>query len=405
MVFKCQTDSFLKEFSANVVSCKDSQFQTITHGEEKVVNGFEVVLEDTILFPEGGGQPSDHGFLNDSRVFYVKRIGSTAVHFVDKSLTIGEKVIQTVNWDRRFDHMQQHSGQHLITAIIDREFGFATVSWYLGEHVSYIELDTPKFDPKNINHAEFIINELIRDCKKVTVDVYQCIDDLKGIRARGLPNDHEGDVRVITIDGIESNMCCGTHVSNLSQLQVVKLLHAEKSKRKDKTLLYFIVGNRVLKRLSTCLEREQQLTVLLKNNPIEHSGLVQKLQQNIKVITKDLKTTLKDLAVYEAATFKKLKPEPKYYILHRKEGDSDFISIFLKETTPTNTFLCLTVGDPKGSGNIVLYGEDNIISIFSKKILELMDGKGAGKGNKFQAKVNNMKNFVKVESLIKEYFK
>lgn len=59
-------------------------------------------------------------------------------------------------------------------------------------------------------------------------------------------------------------MCCGTHVSNLSQLQVVKLLHAEKSKRKDKTLLYFIVGNRVLKRLSTCLEREQQLTVLLK---------------------------------------------------------------------------------------------------------------------------------------------
>lgn len=94
---------------------------------------------------------------------------------------------------------------------------------------------------------------------------------------------------------------------------------------------------------------------------------MQKLQQNIKVITKDLKTTLKDLAVYEAATFKKLKPEPKYYILHRKEGDSDFISIFLKETTPTNTFLCLTVGDPKGSGNIVLYGEDNIISIFSKK--------------------------------------
>lgn len=81
---------------------------------------------------------------------------------------------------------------------------------------------------------------------------------------RGLPDDHVGDIRVIIIDGIDSNMCCGTHVTNLAQLQVIKLLNVEKSKRKNKCLLNFLVGNRVLKRLQTMLEREQELVKVLK---------------------------------------------------------------------------------------------------------------------------------------------
>lgn len=81
---------------------------------------------------------------------------------------------------------------------------------------------------------------------------------------RGLPSDHKGDIRVINIENVDTNMCCGTHVTNLSQLQIIKLLHVEKSKRKDKTLLYFLVGDRVLSRLHSCIDREQKLTALLK---------------------------------------------------------------------------------------------------------------------------------------------
>jgi alanyl-tRNA synthetase len=83
------------------------------------------------------------------------------------------------------------------------------------------------------------------------------------VRTRGLPDDHKGAVRVVTIEGVESNMCCGTHVTNLSQLQAVKLLRTEKGK-KNKTNLYFLVGGRVLQQLSACLHREHQLTALLK---------------------------------------------------------------------------------------------------------------------------------------------
>lgn len=85
-------------------------------------------------------QPSDHGYLNDKRVHHVKRIADQAVHFLTEPLDVGETVHQTIDWERRFDHMQHHSGQHLISAVIDREFNYTTVSWWLGEEVCYIEL-------------------------------------------------------------------------------------------------------------------------------------------------------------------------------------------------------------------------------------------------------------------------
>lgn len=85
-------------------------------------------------------QPSDYGHLNDKKVYHVKRQYDKAIHFTTEPLQVGETVRQSINWNRRFDHMQQHSGQHLITAIIDQEFNYPTVSWWLGEEASYIEL-------------------------------------------------------------------------------------------------------------------------------------------------------------------------------------------------------------------------------------------------------------------------
>ncbi|KAF2904635.1 hypothetical protein ILUMI_01541 [Ignelater luminosus] len=405
MVFMCQSDSFLKEYSSSVISCTESQFNALCEGKEATVNGYEVVLEDTILFPEGGGQPCDHGFLNESKVYQVKRQGDSAIHYVDKPLAVGEKVKQTIDWDRRFDHMQQHSGQHLITAIIDREFSFGTISWWLGEQASYIELDTPSFTSEQINKIENIANELIRENKKVSVQVFKTAEELNNVRARGLPKDHVGDVRVITIDGIESNMCCGTHVTSLSQLQVIKLLNVEKSKRKNKILLYFIVGNRVLRRLASCVQREERLTTLLKNNPSEHTQLVEKLQKNVKTLTKDFQHILKTVAVFEAEKYKSITPPPKYYVLHYKGDSSDFMNTFIREIGgPTETFFFLSVGEDKGAGSIMLYGNENAITDLKNKIVELLDGKGAGQGNKFTAKVNNLNNRAKVETLLKQYF-
>lgn len=404
MVFKCQSDSFLKEFTSKVVSCNEAKLVTVIDGKEQTVDGFEVILDDTILFPEGGGQPYDQGLINTSKVYQVKRVADKAVHFVDKPLTEGEEVRQYVNWERRFDHMQQHSGQHLISAVIERDFGFQSVSWYLGEQVSYIELDTPAFDSLQIKQVEDRVNELIRAAKKVTVEVYKSTSEVKHMDVSGLPDDHVGDVRVIIIDGIDTNMCCGTHVSNLSQLQTIKLLGTEKSKRKNQILLHFLVGNRVLQRLSTSLEREQQLTVLLKSNAIEHPNLVDKLVKNAKILTKDLQNVLKDLVVFEANKFKTIEPKPKYYVLHRKEAEADFMYNFVREVGQCDTLFFLSVGDDKTQGNVMLCGPEMIISEIGDKILTLLNGKGAIKKNVLNAKVMNMKGKTQVIKFLKEYF-
>ena len=98
------------QFETNVSSCTPGEFEKITNGKKENVKGFDIILEDSILFPEGGGQPCDYGFLNDIEVINVRRIGSEAVHFTLKPLNPGEKVHQKLDWERRFDHMQQHSG-------------------------------------------------------------------------------------------------------------------------------------------------------------------------------------------------------------------------------------------------------------------------------------------------------
>lgn len=139
----------------------------------------------TLVFRNFHFQPSDYGYLNDKRVYQVTRKADKAIHFLTEPLNVGENVKQLIDWDRRFDHMQQHSGQHLITAVIDREFKYATLSWWLGESVSYIELDVPSITPEEIKKAEDITNQLIREGRKVTVQVFKedtPEEDLKEVR-------------------------------------------------------------------------------------------------------------------------------------------------------------------------------------------------------------------------------
>lgn len=408
MVFKCQQDSFLKEFTSNVVSCVKSDFDIVLEGKKTKIEGYEVVLEDTIIFPEGGGQPTDHGYLDDKKVFQVLRKGDKAIHYLNAPLDVGTTVNQKIDWDRRFDHMQQHSGQHLLSAVLERDYKFETVSWWLGEEDCYVELETPSITQEQINKTEKVINEYIREARNVKVNVFKKEtppEELKEFTSRkGLPDDHVGDIRVIVIDDIDQNMCCGTHVTNLAQLQCIKLLHWEKSKRKNQILLHFLVGQRVLKRLEGCVEREQKLTVLLNNGPQQHIDLVEKLQRNVKTTSKNLQMVLKDIVLFETEKLKKQDPKPKYFALHKKEAEPDFMNGFVREMGNCDIFLFLSTGDEKKEGNILMVGNEQDIAALGPKVGELLNGKGAGKGNRYQAKVTNMNNRKKVLAMLEEHF-
>ncbi|XP_014814547.1 PREDICTED: alanyl-tRNA editing protein Aarsd1-like [Calidris pugnax] len=294
-------------------------------------------------------------------------------------------------------------GQHLITAIADQMFGFKTTSWELGRQRSFIELDTPSMTAEQVEALERSVNEKIRE--RVPVRVRElAVDDpeIETVRSRGLPDDHAGPVRVVDIEGIDSNMCCGTHVSNLSDLQVIKLLGTEKGK-KNKTNLVFLAGNRVLKSIEQSHSTEKALTSLLKNGPGEHVEAVKRLQSSVKLLQKNNLNLLRDLAVLIARDFKS-KPVPsQLFVLHRKEGDSEFMNIIANEIGTEETLLFLTVGDEKEAGLFLLAGPVEAVENLGPRVAELLGGKGAGKRGRFQGKATKMSRRGEVQALLQEF--
>ncbi|XP_078233883.1 alanyl-tRNA editing protein Aarsd1 [Pogona vitticeps] len=403
MAFKCQRESWLQQFTTRVVSCCPAELSTETGGKKKILQGYHVILEDTILFPEGGGQPDDRGFINDTPVLRVTRQGPDALHFIQIPLEPGSEVQLVLDWDRRFDHMQQHSGQHLITALADLMFGFKTTSWELGRLRSTIELDTPSIAADQVAALEQSVNEKIRARVPVVVRELAVGDpDIELVRSRGLPDDHTGPVRIISIEGIDANMCCGTHVSNLSDLQVIKLLGTEKGK-KNKTNLVFLAGNRVLKTLERSHATEKALTSLLKNGPEEHVETVKRLQNSLKQLQKNNLTLLRDLAVLTAQTIKSNGPREPLFVLHRKDGDSEFMNIIANEIGTEETLLFLSVGDEKAAGLFLLAGPPETVEKLGPRVAELLEGKGAGKRGRYQGKASRMSRRTEVEALLQEF--
>ncbi|PWA14154.1 hypothetical protein CCH79_00016754 [Gambusia affinis] len=422
MAFQCQRDCYMKEFVTAVVSCCPAELKQEVNGKKETLKGFNVLLQDTILFPEGGGQPDDHGLIGEVPVLRVTRQGPDAVHFVTSPVEVGQEVRVTVDWERRFDHMQQHSGQHLITALADAMFGYKTTSWYiigsvspdLGRHRSTIELDTPSVKAVQLQELEEAVNEKIRAGIPVGVQLLDLSDPaVEKVRSRGLPDDHAGPVRIIDMEGIDANMCCGTHVTNLSHLQVtpitqtqtsaevIKLLGTEKGK-KNKTNLIFLTGNRVLKYVEKSYSTERSLVSLLKTGPDEHVEAVEKIQKSVKMLQKSNLSLLRDMAVLIARDFKNNPHRGNFFSFHKKEGDNEFMNIIANEINTEETLVFLTVGEEKGAGLFLLAGPSGQVTELGPRILELLQGKGAGKSGRFQGKANSLARREEVEAFLRQ---
>ncbi|XP_052741794.1 alanyl-tRNA editing protein Aarsd1 [Bicyclus anynana] len=406
MVFKCQEDSFLKEFTSKVIKCEETKEPIVEYGKVSKFEGYQVTLENTILFPAGGGQPHDIGWLNNTEVLQVLRKGDEALHFTREPLEVGTEVAQRIDWARRFDHMQQHSGQHLLSAILENEHNWPTTSWWLGAEESYVELDSTNVMESTLGIVEERCNELIRLAKPVTVKFCKANDpDLDEAHTRGLPKDCMDTIRVIRIADVDENMCCGTHVSNLSQLQTIKLLGIEPGK-KGKSNLRFLVGNRVTNTLQRMLDREKALTALLKNEPTKHEELVSKLQKNLKITNKNLQNVLSELAEYEINKIKSANPKPKYVFMYKKEATPDFNRAICKGLEKEGLFLFLVSEEPDKpkEGQIIIQGPEEHCNALGQQITELLKGKGAFKNGKFQGKAGDLGGINKCKKLIDEYF-
>ncbi len=181
------------------------------------------VLEDTVLYPEGGGQPCDRGTANGIEVLEVRTHAGEIRHRLAAPLAEGP-VALVLDWVRRFDHMQQHTGQHLLTALAQDRFGWATTAFHLGEEVCDVELAVPTLTPGDRARLEEAIAQEIRAARPIRarrVDAEGYARET--VRSRGLPEGHLGDIRLVEIEGLDLNTCGGTHLQHTGELEALAL--------------------------------------------------------------------------------------------------------------------------------------------------------------------------------------
>ncbi|MBI3272206.1 MAG: hypothetical protein HYZ53_24650 [Planctomycetes bacterium] len=201
-----------------------------------------VVLDATAFYPTSGGQPHDLGELGGARVLNVEERGAEIVHLLDRAPDSGPVLRGRVDPDRRRDHREQHSGQHLLSAAFVQLARAETSSFHLGAEECTIDLSRPALGPDDLDAAEDLANRIVRECRPVRPTIHSAAE-AKALPLRKPPA-VEGDVRVVTVEGFDVSACGGTHVARTGEVGQIRVLGAEKTK--GLLRVSFVCGGRAL---------------------------------------------------------------------------------------------------------------------------------------------------------------
>lgn len=279
-------DAYTQEFSAKVVK------------EEKDTEGhIYIVLSQTAFYPTGGGQPHDVGTIDGVKVFNVEEIDGEIRHFLEHPIDVPDKeVIGRIDWKRRFDHMQQHAGQHILSAAFDQLFQYRTVGFHLGNEVLTIDLDTEELLEEEAVLAEKLANQIILENRIIEA---KWVDEaeLSHYPLRKETKVKE-DIRLVIIPEFDYNGCGGTHPNTTGQVRAVKILDWEKQKKKVR--VQFVCGDRVLAQFQQKQKVLLELTKLLSSQEKDMGTAVLRILQAQKDLEKSLEDAREKLLSYEA---------------------------------------------------------------------------------------------------------
>ena len=345
-----------------------------------------VILEDTILYPEGGGQPSDRGTLNGVAVLDVQKTDGAIRHTLAAHVAPGPAAVR-LDWERRFDHMQQHTGQHLLSAVAQDRFQWATTAFHLGAEVSDVELAVPALAPADLARLEEAVAAEIRAARpvvprRVPLEEFRALP----VRTRGLPEGFTGDVRLVEIAGVDLNTCGGTHLSNTAEIEVVALLGTEALR--GGTRLFFAAGGRARRRLKRHEDRGAALRAAL-GAPDE--GLVDAARAKLGQLSeaqKALRRAGESLA--EAAADALLAGGARVARAHWEGRDMAFVQAVARRFAERAGARAALVTATAGGQHVFALGAGEGFGdaqALGREIAALLGGKGGGSGRVFQGKV------------------
>lgn len=255
-------DAYQKEFTAKVLDCRQGK------------KGYEILLDRTAFYPEGGGQPADHGVLDSVQVTDVHEKNGEILHYTKEPLEIGKEVQGRIDWERRFDLMQQHSGEHMVSGLIHEAYGYDNVGFHMGSDVITIDFNG-ELSQQQMGEMEALVNRRIWENRKVEI-TYPSPEELAVLPYRS-KKELTGQVRIVRFPGADICACCGTHVERAGEIGMVKLLNVQRFR--EGVRMEMICGRRVLDYLNMVNEQNHQVSVILSAKPEKTGEAVRRLQE------------------------------------------------------------------------------------------------------------------------------
>ena len=260
-------DPFLKEFTATVLDCQAGK------------NGYTVTLDRTAFYPEGGGQPADHGTLDGAAVTDVHEKNGVIFHNVDRAVEIGKTVSGFIDWARRFDQMQQHSGEHICSGLICGRYGCDNVGFHMGTDIVTIDFNAD-IPWEELLEIEGQANRYIQEDHPIDIQFHRGAE-LDAIDYRS-KKPLEGDVRIVAFPGADCCACCGTHVLRSGQVGLVKFLSVQKFR--EGVRIELLCGQRALDYLSRTWEQAKTIGQHLSVKPVDAAAAVERLEGELSAL-------------------------------------------------------------------------------------------------------------------------
>ena len=358
---------FLRRFAAVVTSCEEAK------------GGWAVTLDQTAFYPEGGGQPYDTGTLGGAQVREVREKDGVIVHLCDAPLAAGAAVEGAIDWARRFDHMQQHSGEHICSGLICARFHCDNVGFHMGADAVTIDFNAD-IPWEALLEIEAEANRYIYEDHPIDIRLCRgaALDAIDYRSKKPLA----GDVRIVSFPGADCCACCGTHVASSGQVGLVKFLSVQKFRAGVRIEL--LCGERALRYLSACWEQDVRVAQALSVKPAASFAAVERLLGELSALK------LRCARLEEAAFAQ---------IAAQYEGKGDVLLFEDEMNGDSVRRLCDAVANAcggrcavfAGAGNTWKYAisqADGDLRALTKALNAALCGRGGGKPNFVQGSVN-----------------
>lgn len=359
-------DSFLTEFTGTVRFCQEDK------------GSWEVVLDRTAFYPEGGGQPADQGLLGGAAVTDVRERDGEIVHICAAPLPVGESVSGQVDFARRFDFMQQHSGEHIVSGILCGMFQCGNVGFHIGHELVTIDFNA-QLTAEDAAEVERRANQYIWEDHALSV-AYPSPEELEKLDYRS-KKALAGQVRIVSWPGADCCACCGTHVLRSGQVGLVKLLSCQKFR--EGVRIEMAAGGRALDRFNVIAGQNTRVSQLLSAKPDATAAAVERLQAELYALRGRV-------AALEERDFARLA--------RQYQGAEDVLLVEPAMSPESLRKLCGAVQNAAGGRCAVFAGGEGAFQYavsapegdlrpLAKSINAALNGRGGGKPNFVQGSV------------------